>query len=57
MIDRMDDEEPADLLVPEWFECPVLPPTEMLARIKRHGALDGQSVNLFGALERPQSPG
>jgi len=36
-----------------WFDCPILPPGEMLATIKRCGGLDGRSLNLFAALERP----
>jgi hypothetical protein len=36
-----------------WFNCPILPPGEMLATIKRCGRLDGRSLNLFAALERP----
>ena len=37
-----------------WFDCPVLAPAEMLATIKRCGGLDGRSLNLFAALERPR---
>jgi hypothetical protein len=52
----MDDLDDLDDLVeagPSWFDCPTLHPDEMLATIKRNGNLDGRSLNLFSALERP----
>ena len=56
MIDLIDELEGlGDLAEPDpsWFECPILRRAEMLATIKHKGALDGRSVNLFSALERP----
>jgi hypothetical protein len=56
VIDLIDELEVlGDLAEPDpsWFECPILRRAEMLATIKQKGALDGRSVNLFSALERP----
>jgi len=49
LTDDLDFGEPS----PSWFDCPILRPDEMLATINRDGSLDGRSVNLFAALERP----
>ena len=60
MIDLIDDlVDFADVIEPgpSWFECPILRQDEMLATIKRKGSLDGRSVNLFSALERPAARG
>src|SRR4051794_9491867 len=40
-----------------WFDCPILEPTDMLATIKGRKSLDGRSINLFSALERPRASG
>src|SRR5437764_14933843 len=40
-----------------WFDCPILDPADMLARIKGRKSLDGRSINLFSALERPRASG
>jgi hypothetical protein len=56
VIDLTDDLDDFGDVVepgPRWLDCPILPPAEMLARIKQNGSLDGRSVNLFAALERP----
>ncbi len=53
----IDDDEYDDCIDrdPDWLDCPILPPDNMLATIRRFGKLDGRSVNLFGALERHPS--
>lgn len=51
--------EPHDIVEPdgpdlEWFDCPILPRSDMLAVVERCKKLDGRSINLFrNALVRP----
>jgi hypothetical protein len=54
LIDELDDLGDLAEPSPSWFECPILRRDEMLATIKQNGGLDGRSVNLFSALERPR---
>ena len=53
--EALDMEEPP--VEPYWSDCPIMRRAEMFDKIKRHGALDGQSVNLFSVLERPPRSG
>jgi len=59
MTDPIQDEHLDEYEQPGvgWVDCPVLPPTDMLATIKGRDVLDGRSTNLFGALERPRRSG
>jgi hypothetical protein len=61
VIGPVYDEDADDIGEPDaaglsWFDCRILPPAEMLETIKRQGSLDGRSVNLYRALERPRTP-
>lgn len=56
--DHLDDLGAVAEPGPSWFDCPVLPRSDMLAVIERHKDLDGRAVNLFrNALQRPPRSG
>src|SRR5271167_1527202 len=42
----------------DWFDCPILPRSDMLAVVERCRLLDGRGINLFGnALKLPPRSG
>jgi hypothetical protein len=55
--DTLDVEEFPEVQEPDWSDCPILHRAEMFEEIKRRGALDGRSLNLFSALTRPRRSG
>jgi hypothetical protein len=53
----LDVEELPEVEEPDWFDCRILDRAEMFDMIKRHGALDSRSLNLFSVLNRAMRSG